>query len=358
MKNFNIGQNIMILRKKNNYTQEQLANKLGVTSSAISKWETNNFTPDIGLLVPLARALNTSIDNLFSFKKDISEDEVKNIKKTLTQVFLREGYIVGKKKCMEFLKEYPNNVHLKITIAGLIRMYSIMSENATEEIIKERMKYSLELFYDVVKSNDSKYTSLALYSVAGLEMMLENYTESEKALKELNSSYIDHMGLYVSLLQKQNKSEEAEKLCERMLFQYLNQASCMLSTLSQLSRDNKDMEKAILYLDTLNLLEDKFGFGMGLAPYSYCKLYLRQGNKVLAAKWFKDYINKVIYMPYDYSENIYFKELTLEVDNNGQKIMRKKLVQSLIDSEEFKELVGIDDYEEANNKLKVFIDTI
>lgn len=61
-----IGNNIKFLRQKNNYTQEQLAERLGVSYQAVSKWETNSNTPDISLLHQIASLFNVSIDALFS----------------------------------------------------------------------------------------------------------------------------------------------------------------------------------------------------------------------------------------------------------------------------------------------------
>ena len=61
-----IGNNIKFLRQKNNLTQEQLAERLGVSYQAVSKWETNANTPDISLLPQIASLFHVSIDALFS----------------------------------------------------------------------------------------------------------------------------------------------------------------------------------------------------------------------------------------------------------------------------------------------------
>lgn len=55
---------LMNLRKDGNYTQEELAVRLGVTPQAVSKWERGMGYPDIELLVSLCRILNCSIDYL------------------------------------------------------------------------------------------------------------------------------------------------------------------------------------------------------------------------------------------------------------------------------------------------------
>ena len=62
----NIGNNIKQLRQQKNLTQEQVAEKLGVSYQAVSKWENNANTPDIALLPQIANVFGVSIDALFS----------------------------------------------------------------------------------------------------------------------------------------------------------------------------------------------------------------------------------------------------------------------------------------------------
>lgn len=68
MENMNtiLAANIQRLRKKNGFTQEELAGKLGVTFQAVSKWETAKSAPDIGFLPTMADVFGCSIDELFS----------------------------------------------------------------------------------------------------------------------------------------------------------------------------------------------------------------------------------------------------------------------------------------------------
>lgn len=62
----NIGNNIRYLRLKAQRTQEQLAEQLGVSYQAVSKWETGANTPDLSLLPAIARYFGVTIDTLFS----------------------------------------------------------------------------------------------------------------------------------------------------------------------------------------------------------------------------------------------------------------------------------------------------
>ena len=62
------GQKIQALRKQRGLTQEQLAQRLGVSAPAVNKWERNNSYPDITLLPPLARLLEVDLNTLLSFQ--------------------------------------------------------------------------------------------------------------------------------------------------------------------------------------------------------------------------------------------------------------------------------------------------
>ena len=60
-----IGENIRALRLQKGLTQEQVAQQLGVTYQAVSKWENGTNTPDIGLLPEIAKLFGVMIDALF-----------------------------------------------------------------------------------------------------------------------------------------------------------------------------------------------------------------------------------------------------------------------------------------------------
>jgi transcriptional regulator with XRE-family HTH domain len=64
MDNQKIGDYINSLRKDRHLTQKELANRLGVTDKAVSKWERGAGYPDIGMLRPLADALGTTVNEL------------------------------------------------------------------------------------------------------------------------------------------------------------------------------------------------------------------------------------------------------------------------------------------------------
>ncbi len=76
------GATIKTLREKKGLTQLQLANMLGVSSKAVSKWETAKGLPDITLIEPLANALSVSVMELMTgnavFNKNISSNMLRS----------------------------------------------------------------------------------------------------------------------------------------------------------------------------------------------------------------------------------------------------------------------------------------
>ena len=68
-----IGENIAYFRKKNKLTQEELAEKLSVTSQAVSKWECDSSYPDITGMQALAKVLGVTIDEIINGEQQIPE---------------------------------------------------------------------------------------------------------------------------------------------------------------------------------------------------------------------------------------------------------------------------------------------
>ena len=73
----NIGSKIKELRKQRGITQEQLADSIGVSFQAVSKWENNIALPDITLAPVLANYFGVSMDELFDF--NLKEIESKTV---------------------------------------------------------------------------------------------------------------------------------------------------------------------------------------------------------------------------------------------------------------------------------------
>lgn len=80
-----LGERLLNLRKEAHLSQEEVAEKLDVTRQTVSKWETDQSTPDFDKIVPLCKLYNISSDELLTGNKKNRQEitsETKRIKKT------------------------------------------------------------------------------------------------------------------------------------------------------------------------------------------------------------------------------------------------------------------------------------
>lgn len=78
-----IGEFIKKQRTVKNLTQKQLAEKLGVTDKAISRWETGKGVPDVSLLIPLSNALEVSVHEILLGEKIEEEQKIEKYEETI-----------------------------------------------------------------------------------------------------------------------------------------------------------------------------------------------------------------------------------------------------------------------------------
>lgn len=110
-----VSRNITYYRKEQGYTQEGLANRLGITFQAVSKWETGQTMPDVALLPLLADVLKTNIDTLLGFhsgERNTSYYE---------DVYKEETYFWGLQPsamCLKILEYMPPTRPMKLLDAG------------------------------------------------------------------------------------------------------------------------------------------------------------------------------------------------------------------------------------------------
>lgn len=82
MNNYVTGKIIKELREKEQITQMELANMIGVSDKAISKWETGKGLPDIALIEPLSKALKVSVIELMNGEYIINQNQSSNMLKS------------------------------------------------------------------------------------------------------------------------------------------------------------------------------------------------------------------------------------------------------------------------------------
>ena len=92
------GENLQVIRKKNHLSQEDLAEMLGVSRQAVSKWELGEGYPEVDKLVILSKKLNVSIDSLLTGEKAPVTNEGSKSSGMIRIVSPNEGLIVNVSK--------------------------------------------------------------------------------------------------------------------------------------------------------------------------------------------------------------------------------------------------------------------
>ena len=132
-----IGKFIAICRKEQNLTQEQLAEKLGVSSKSISRWENGRTLPDYSIIKDLCKTLNISINELFSGEK-IESKNFKEIADNNLLNALKNSSFTLKEKIKYYGDKWDKEHFFELTIAMLIIVsfiiYGFIKDNGIQYI--------------------------------------------------------------------------------------------------------------------------------------------------------------------------------------------------------------------------------
>jgi len=136
-----IGEKITELRKKYNYTQENLAERIGVTRQTLSNWESNITSPDLNQASLLCKELKININDLLDNELELDvKDNSNNILNKL----------VGKKVILNF--DYDNYYDMDIKYQGKVKVLAIDDEFIKIEVIKGKQKINKLIDMNLVSS--------------------------------------------------------------------------------------------------------------------------------------------------------------------------------------------------------------
>ena len=182
-----IGATIKQLRQEQDITQEQLADALGITSRAVSQWETDRTAPDISQLPALANLFDVTTDHLLGVDIRHKEDELKKIYAQMNK-YDEIGDQKGKAEYIrEQLKIYPNDPALLTNLAHALQCWYFHLGNAdTEELKKEKSDEIVALCERALKYY--KPTEDNSFPKQLLMIQYINYLHDKKKAKEIANS--------------------------------------------------------------------------------------------------------------------------------------------------------------------------
>lgn len=272
----NIGTLIKELRQKKRMSQESLAEKLDVSTQAVSRWETSVCYPDITLLPLIANVFDVTVDYLLGTDKFKNNKITEEIKETFKK-YNKKGDNVG---CYEYMKKkyekYPNIDKIQLMYADAC--FSAYHEN--NEIIDEGIEI-LERLIKVSNNDDIKdkaYDKLFwLYLRKKDKVKLKdifNNNIKPKLKKDYYSSYI-------------LEGEELTKYCQQEICSIIGDFWDQLVDMRK--NDTYPLEEKVKALDKFNQV---------------CQIMFENKDYPIQVLWYLQTVNRFIAIDYLKLDNI------------------------------------------------------
>ena len=129
----NLGTKIRELRRRDGRTQDNLAEALGVTAQAVSRWESSGSYPDMEMIPAIANYFHVAIDELFGYH-DEREEKIKTILDNATKILTKQGFTMypgslsdDVEECVNMLRaaseEFPNEPKILLKLAQALHMW-------------------------------------------------------------------------------------------------------------------------------------------------------------------------------------------------------------------------------------------
>lgn len=280
-----LGANIAALRKAKGMTQEQLAEAVGVSAPAVSKWETEKSCPDITLLCPLARALGTNVDTLLQFEEALPDETITAYMNEVVEIARTRGAEPAEARLQELLHKYPSSISLKFYAASALTMFEVFYPMGSEEKKREWKRQRKELLQVVYADRTSVFWQSAVSELASMEIFEDHLDRAEKLLRELPERYVDSTMNWTSLYLKRGEEEKAlEVLQKRLYFLVCQTQACLIQMMGEKLQPHA--EKALEIYEIYHGVEELFGCSGGMGDGLLSEIYLRLGQEEKAMESF------------------------------------------------------------------------
>lgn len=280
-----IGQVIRQYRKEKDMTQEEMANRLGVTAPAVNKWENGGSMPDIMLLAPIARLLGISLDTLLSFREELTQEEIQDIIYTLNSLLREQSFEKAFAYTKEKIAQYPNCEALILEAAVLLnaeRMRTKCQEENEEADVqvqfdseqlgkkREECDVNEEQDYDAVinrwltgalKSEQEQIRTMAADALFSFYLGNKQYEKAEECLAYYSEQNPERKFKQARIYSKMGRTEEAYKTYEELLFSMYQMINMLFQSIGMLAVQDKNIDKVRMMVDKQSALAEIFEMG-------------------------------------------------------------------------------------------------
>ena len=246
-------------RKELDYTQEQIAEQLGVSIPAVSKWESGATYPDVELIPVLARVLKTDVNTLLCFQQELSDLEIGKFVTRISETALTEGMKAAFLMAEQKIQEYPTDVKLIHTLAMTLQGTMMMAEVSEQE--KSDFDAKIQKMYERVgSSGKSKYADQSNYMLAARAIQEKRYDRAQELIDKLPEyNALDAKLLQANLWAQTGRTQEAEKVYASKILSHLSQLQIPLGRLIEEAAKSGDSENASRLVRCGQALVEAFG---------------------------------------------------------------------------------------------------
>lgn len=348
-----IGARLAELRRKKGLTQEQLAERLGVSAPAVSKWETDNSYPDITLLCPLARALGTNVDTLLRFEEQLSGEAVAEKVNAIIEAARQEGWEAGEALLLELLRQYPNSEALKYNAALAQEAFRLIFPDADQETQRHWTARKAELLAEIRTSGAGAYWQAATVQLAQAAVGEHRLDEAERLVKELPGQSVDTTLIEGQIFVMRGKPVEALKAVQKRLYAQVWQVQASLHALLALGV-LPGVERQLEVCRAYQEMDQLFGLG-GMYDSVFLEAYLRAGCWEEAAGRLEQYVDamlRVVRMPRD---SIFSPGVEAEEKPTSSREMLILMLKGLEEDKQFQPLLDCEKGRAAVEKLRAHL---
>ena len=209
-----IGAVIRKYRKEKEMTQEEMAGCLGVTASAVNKWENGNTLPDVALLAPVARLLGITTDTLLSYREKLTEREISATGEELRRCVEKKGLEAAFEFAENKIREYPNCGQVQALCSDIKRLMCDLWTGKSEEQ-EEKIFF---LYEKALKDEAEAVREAAAMALMIMCMEKKEYQKAQEYLDKIGERKVNKKQLQGNLYAAQEKREEAYAAYEKILF--------------------------------------------------------------------------------------------------------------------------------------------
>ena len=247
----NIGEVIRKNRKSNGLTQEEMARFLGVTPPAVNKWESGSTMPDIMLLAPIARLLHISLEELLSFREELSEQEIRELTKEADRRFTSDGYEDTFKWAKAQIEMYPNCEFLVYGLSVMLDAHRMLDQVSDAE---KYDPYLLGCYERLLKSGNETIRNVGAESLYGYYLRKNDLKKAEEYLSYFSKENPERKRKQAAIYEKAGKLADAYKAYEEIIFSGYQVMDAVLNSLYRMKLGENDLKAARYYVEKRKML--------------------------------------------------------------------------------------------------------